>query len=436
MKMKGLLVCIVLIMVMAAGCSKPAEKTTEKTIKLGASLPLSGPFATFGEGAKYGFEAAIADINKSGGVLVKEYGKKLPVELVVLDNESDSAKASSTASDLILRHGAIALLALGSPIPDIPISSTADRYKTPLVTGIPFEPWWAAGPYNYAWNAFFRIATPLPAGDPRAGVPGYTLAELVMSVTNKYKDQTNKKVAIFATDDNDGRAWYGLFPDILKKQGYTPVGFEKKFGLVPPGTVDFSSIIREWKNEDAQIMWANCPPPDMAVLLRQMEGLGYKPKVIFASRALLFNENVKAVGGNLAHGVMAEHWWYPAYPPEYCPGIGDTTAQSLAKRYTSETGRPLNLGIGVGYSLVQIMLDAIERAGKLDKEAINQAMAKADLKTINGYVKFTDTHDSPMPAIIVQWVKPAGSENWEMKLVHFPLPWLKPEAAEPIFPLR
>lgn len=432
MKKISLFVVVALLAAVASGCRAPASNSPAESIKIGASLPLSGALATFGEGSKFGFQAAVDDINKSGGLLVG--GKKIPVQLIIKDNESDPTKSSSLSSDLILKDNVIALAAIGSPLMDIPTSTIADRYQTPFLTGTPFEPWWQAGPYKYAWNSFFRIGTPLQAGDPRAGKPGYTLAENVIAITKNFKDQTNNKVAIFASNDSDGTAWYSLFPAILKDNGYDPVGADEKLGLVPPGTVDFSSVIAQWKKADAQIMWANCLPPDMANLLRQMNSQGYRPKLIIASRALLFPEDVQAVGGNLPQGIMGEMWWNPDYPADQYPGIDSTTPASLAKRYTEETGKSLNPGIGAAYSLIQVLFDAIQRAGKLDKEAINQALASTDLKTINGWVKFTaDTHDSPVPPPIGQWVKISG--GWVMKSVYSPIPEVKP-AMSPIFPYK
>ena len=56
-------------------------------------------------------KAAVEDINKLGGIFVKEYNKKLPVKLVLLDNESDPIKAGTLAQDLIVSEKANFLVA-------------------------------------------------------------------------------------------------------------------------------------------------------------------------------------------------------------------------------------------------------------------------------------------------------------------------------------
>jgi len=89
--------------------------------------------------------------------------------------------------------------------------------------------------------------------------------------------------------------------------------------------------------------------------------------------------------------------------------------------------------MGVAYGNMQALLDAIERAGTLDKEEINKAIAKTDGKYMGGRVKFTE-HGSPIPLIMGQWMKVDKPELFEHKIVYSVHPEIKP-MAEPIFPL-
>ena len=68
-------------------------------------------------------------------------------------------------------------------------------------------------------------------------------------------------------------------------------------------------------------------------------------------------------------------------------------SSTLAERWAEETGEPLNRGIGHGYAPMQVLFDAVERAGTLDKVAINEAMAETNLETLNYLTKFDpETH--------------------------------------------
>lgn len=68
-------------------------------IVIGASLPLSGPLAGFGNFQKWGYERAVAEVNKAGGIMVD--GQKKPVKLIVRDDKTDPNAAASNTETLI-----------------------------------------------------------------------------------------------------------------------------------------------------------------------------------------------------------------------------------------------------------------------------------------------------------------------------------------------
>ncbi|MBW1804634.1 MAG: amino acid ABC transporter substrate-binding protein, partial [Deltaproteobacteria bacterium] len=52
-----------------------------KEIRIGASESLTGMYSGFATGGSFGMKAAVEDINRQGGIFVKEYNRKLPVKL-------------------------------------------------------------------------------------------------------------------------------------------------------------------------------------------------------------------------------------------------------------------------------------------------------------------------------------------------------------------
>ena len=63
---------------------------TAQAVKIGAVVPLTGRYGPGGAQVRTGYEIAVEQINASGGVTLA--GKKTPLELVVLDDESDATK--------------------------------------------------------------------------------------------------------------------------------------------------------------------------------------------------------------------------------------------------------------------------------------------------------------------------------------------------------
>ena len=168
---------------------------------------------------------------------------------------------------------------------------------------------------------------------------------------------------------------------------------------------------------------------------KQCKAMGFNPKMVIATRAGLFYEDVSAWGGDLPVGVSGETWWSPAFDPKYCKGIGGTTPMSLYERWQKDTGKPLNPGIGWGYNGIQILTDAVERAGSLDAEAVRQALAKTDMPTISSpRVTFDENQSARLPIFFSQWQKVDKPWKWECKVVSSYHDFL-PQEAEMLFPI-
>jgi len=424
MPKKFLLIPLVIVLVTAlifGGCKPEAEVPDE--ILMGCTTSLTGPVAGAGMGGSFGVEAAVDDINKLGGVYVEEYGKRIPVRVLVVNSESDPIKMGTLAEDLIL-GSKVNVMTTGIEPPHLnsPVANVTERYKVPNFSGIgPMEPWLGlrsevTPTWKYTWAMGFSIATPAPPGDFRAGDPGYLVMDTWLNALGAHGDETNKKVAACGCDDPDGRGWYLGFAPAAVDAGYDVYGIDELFGLYAPGTTDFTPLIQEWMDYGCEILWGNWPPPDYGTMMRQALVQGFKPKVAFASKAALFYPDVAAWGGDIPLGVSLEWWWDPSIQDS--PGIGDTTPQSLADKWYEETGEPMNQMLGVGYTTIQVFVDAIERAGTLDGDAINNAIGETDMMTIYHRVKF-DQEDqfNRVPVSFAQWQKVNKPEVWEAKIV-------------------
>jgi ABC-type branched-subunit amino acid transport system substrate-binding protein len=415
-----------------------ASSEAPEEIRVGCNSPLTGMFAGFGEGGAWGVKAAVEDLNKLGGIYVKEYGKKIPVKLIVVDNESDPGKSATLAEELILRHKVHFSAPPNQPLTlNIAQADLADKYKVPRVTGgCPMEPWLslrkdAKPPWEYSWTYGFSIATSAPKG-AYWDKPGYTIMDTWVAMLNEFGNQTNKKVGVFASDEPDGRGWYSLFPPALKQLGYDVIGIENNLGLVPLDTTYFSSLIKKWKDSNVEILWGNSPAPIFGTMWRQARLQGFRPKLVSIGRAPLYYTEVNAWGGDLPFGIGVEIWWDPTF--ENSPGFGDTTPASLTARWTADTGQPLNPAIGWGYQNIQILADAIERAGTLKVEAVNKALGETDMMTIAHRVKFDKDHYNQKPLAYGQWIKTNNPWKWECPITFSDHDFIKP-ASKPVFPI-
>ena len=430
------LILVVLILGLAALPSCKSGPQAPSEVVLGTTMGLTGAAAGFSQGGGFGLKAAVEDINKQGGVYVKEYDKRIPVRLVILDNESDPPKAGTLAEDLLVSNKSDFLV---SP-PQWPqmiaaIATAAERHKTPFVGFAgPFEPNQAlresAGPWNYTWESGFHIGAPFTPGDFR-NVPGYTMMDVWWGFLDKYGGQTNKKVAAFASDDPDGRGWYGAFTPALQDKGYTVLGADKELGIAPLDTTDFTAMIKEWKDDNCEMLVGNAPAPWFGTLWRQCQTQGYRPKIVIAEKAAMLYSDVTAWGGDLPWGIAAVVEWVPTIK---APGIGDTTPVSLDERWKAATGLPTHQLVGPGYAQIQIIVDAIERAGTLNKDAVNTALAKTDIMTIRGRAMYDQFQFSGFPIALGQWFKVNTPAGWDFKVISSSHDFY-PATAEPIYPM-
>jgi len=401
--------------VVGVGC----DKKPAKEIKIGFVQAQTGMFASFGKGGLFGVKAAIEDINKQGGVKVGDV--RMPLKLVAVDNESDPNKAGSLAESLITQDNVQFIVTGDEPPPmHAGVSQVADRYKVPYVTSVgPFEPWMGMRSetptkWQYTWaTGSFAINSQAKAGDFRAK-PGYTVMDTWVSMLDIYGPQTNKKIGIICSDEPDGRGWYTLFGPAIKKLGYEVVGLDKNLGLMPLETTDFSSVVKAWKDAKVDILWGNCPGPFFGAVWKQATAMGFQPKIVSIGRGALYINDVTSWGGDLAWGVGTEIWWDPSIKDS--PGIAGTTPQSLADRWVKATNLPVFPSIGPGYVGVQVLVDAIERAGSVDPEKVNAALATTDLPTVRHRVKFDENHFSRGPIVFGQWFKTDKPEKWELKV--------------------
>ena len=122
-----------LAFLLVALCLMPSDRASAaapKEIRVGAIVSITGMNAMTGAEHKWAYEQAVADINKTGGVFVREFNKKLPIKLIFADDKS-SPDQGAAAMERLIRIDKIDL-ALSSNITPINIAAgtVCEKYKT------------------------------------------------------------------------------------------------------------------------------------------------------------------------------------------------------------------------------------------------------------------------------------------------------------------
>jgi branched-chain amino acid transport system substrate-binding protein len=371
----------------ACGGVKTQSSNASSTgpIVLGASLPLSGDLAGFGNFQKWGYAHAVEEANAAGGIEIN--GKKRKVKLKILDDKSDPNQVTANTESLVSDEKAVALLGSCTPALVAPGSIVAERSKVPFVTGCSPEGAFTSvkDKFTYAWDIFF-------AEPDLAAAPFAALEEAGV--------ETNKKVAILHDNGPDGKVVGGqLWPALAKKAGYEVVVNEE----FPTQNTDFGAAVQKVKSSGADVLLVDAVTPQAVSIRKQLKTVGYTPKVIDIEKGAEPQQFAEALG-DLADGVLVGGYWDPSFDYK--------GSKELAEAYTTEVGPGLSQHIADSYTAAKVLTDAITAAGSTEAGDINTAIGKTDGEYPVGPVKFGDNHVAVLPVTLLQWNKGKTQVVW------------------------
>lgn len=357
------------------GSSGGSSSGGSGTIVIGATIPLTGAFAAFGQQEKIGDNLAVSEVNAAGGITIN--GKKEKVVVDYIDSQSQPNLTTTQARTLALQNHAVGFFGTIAPPLVIPLSQVADQLHIPLVHHTPIQAWLGGNTsgWKYSWDIFFNE-------------PQMTTTQFLTSS----EVPTNKKVVLFTDTDPDGLVMGKFWAQTAAKFGYKVVAHES----FPEGTTDFSNYIASAKSAGAEVLIAQMIPPDAAALWKQMKADGYVPKTAFCEKCS-YQSAWGTTLGSLANGTMVADVWSPVF--KY-PGWQQVLA---TKSYFGNKQGPGTSGVASAYTCAKVLLDAIARAGSTSGPAINQALSQTNGTYALGPVKFNSQNFSAVKAFQTQW---------------------------------
>jgi branched-chain amino acid transport system substrate-binding protein len=396
---------VVLVMsVLLAGVSSWAAAPAPATIKVGAVIALTGGMAAGGKDVKAGYDIAVKHINDAGGIMVKQYNKKLPLELIILDDESDSVKTTTRLDKLSSVDNVVAFLGGFSSDLNVVGMATAEKNKVPWV-GVTVA---AEAPFK---KGFKYVFAPFSlTGDQ---VP--TFFDLLDSIP---KEQRPTKLGYLELQVDWGLETGEYLRDLAKKRGYTIVA-EQKYA---PPTKDFSSLILAMKSAGAEAIYSTPTPPGSVAIVKQMKELDYAPKVTCFIRGPDTSTYWDALGKEANYVISDGNW------DETMKYPGN---DRVVKDYRAVDPKVASIGIPVGaaYAAVQVLAKAVEMAGTLDRETLRNTIGKVDMMTVRGPIKFRENGSAIIKYGFRQWQNGKNVQIWPKEVASGSLllapPWDK-----------
>jgi len=336
----------------------------QDTLKIGASAPKTGPLAGGAAVTHWpNVKLWIQDVNNRGGLKVGN--KQMKLELVEYDDKTSGEEAVKNIQRLATVDKVDFIVTPYSTGLNVATAPLIARYGYPHITT-------SAATDNVAefakrWpNSFWLLGT------------SKQLAEGVADALVKLRNSgaIGKRVALVNVADAFGLELLNAGKPALQKAGFDIV-YEASY---PLGTQDVAPIISAAKAANPDAFVAFSYPPDTFALTEQAQIQKFDVGAFYVGVGTAFPGYAGRFKDN-ANGVM---------------GVGGINPDSKAiqeyrKKHKEVTGAdPDSWASAVTYAGLQILEQAIERAGTTDKAAVIAEIKKKPFTTVVGEISLAD----------------------------------------------
>jgi branched-chain amino acid transport system substrate-binding protein len=357
------LVLFVIIILFFSGLILQCGSKKGKEIIIGTHIPLTGIGAGVVIEQKWAYEQAVKDINEAGGIFVKEYGSRLKVRLVIIDDQSDAGKAAEAVEELITEKKVDLLLSgQNGAMGVLPGMITAEKYRKYYHGTLMW-------PENYLEQDFQWCTLYIFDMDKYVSM----FFELWNSLP---EDKRPEKPCIFIENSFDGKLMSNAWYNHAKRYGYNIVLQE----FLEMGGKNFTPQVlnARQKNIDAVLCLANTP--ETVSLIRQMKNYNCNFDFFIGLKGAWSIEFYNALGKDSDY-VVCDGFWSEDYPFNGAKELGDRFYNKYKQR---------SLSVGLFYALCQTLFQAIEKAGTIDSAGVRRAVLANSFNTVNGRVDYND----------------------------------------------
>ncbi|MCX7321068.1 MAG: amino acid ABC transporter substrate-binding protein [Hyphomicrobiales bacterium] len=346
----------------AVGTVVPGASAQE-VIRFGAPLPITGPLAPEAVKQQQGYDLWAEQANKAGGITVG--GKKYKVEIVYADYQSNTPRSVQTTEQMITQDKVNFMFGPFGSGAAKAASTIAEKYKVPMLAATASSSQVYDQNYKYLFGTF---------------TPNDTLTTPLTNLV-KAKAADVKKVAILARNDLFPLAIAQEMEKSAKANGLEVV-YSEKYAI---NTLDHSATLSQIKSLAPQWIFVTGYTNDLLLIRKQMGDQQIKAGVVTMIAGPAYQEFIDSAGAS-AENISSASWWHPAEQYDGKDLFGSTAnfVKLFKDKYKLEPDYA-HASAAVCGALLQM---AIEKAGSLDRDKVRDELAKMDVVTFWGPVKF------------------------------------------------
>jgi branched-chain amino acid transport system substrate-binding protein len=357
----------------SSSSSSSSGQKTNAPLKIGMSLPLTGPVADVSKSGYEGYRLWASQVNATGGLL----GRK--VKLDVLDDGFEPNQSASNYTRLISRDKVDLLLGTFSSLLNAPDSAIAARQGMLYVE-----------PSGGAPTLFTRGFKNLFFAQP--GTSATLPDQFVAYITSLPASQRPKTAAYATQDDPSASPAVAVFKKKLEALGVKTLYNE----TYDPSTSNFDTIASSIAQRSPELVLQGAVAGDGAQFVRSLEKLSFSPKVLFQINSPADETYANAVGGKAnAEGVFTALAWSP--DAKY-PGNAEFVAA-----YKKAYGHAPSEDAANSYTAGQVVAAAVKAVGRIDQKALATWLHSHTVDTIVGPLKWDATGDPEGSLLLAQW---------------------------------
>jgi branched-chain amino acid transport system substrate-binding protein len=376
------------------------------TIVLGAAVSLTGKYSTNGKNTRDGYDLAVDRVNEMGGVKVG--GKSHKLKVIYYDDESTSARGAQLVERLISQDHVQFVLGPYSSGLTKAIAPITEKYKVPMVEGNGAD----RDLFTHNYKYLFAV---LNTSD-------YYLRSAITLAADQAKkagnDPSKLKVGIAVENDNFSKDVRDGVEEDAKKYGMKVVIDDK----LPPELNDMSATLAKVKALKPDILVVSGHEKGATLAVRQVS----QARVYVPMLALTHCDSAQIaekLGRAAEYAVCGSQWDASLkYTGKY---FG--SAEEYARRFKDRFKYEPPYQAAESTAAVLVFADAIGRANSLEREKVRDALAKTDLQTFYGPIRFDPSGKNVAKQMVLYQVqhgdyKVVAPEKWAEAKIDFPAP--------------